>query len=152
MSTLDHLSPKTCPQSVPTLPNRSLGAANDNPAPKPDATKDRERTVLRLALLLALTLVIVSLVILASCLPAQAAGSGMPWEAPLQKILESIEGPVAKVVAVIIIIVTGLSLAFGDMGGGFRRLIQIVFGLSIAFAASSFFLTFFSFSGGAVLA
>src|SRR5262245_57200381 len=45
---------------------------------------------------------------------AIAAGSGMPWEAPLQRILESIEGPVAKVVAVVIIIVTGLSLAFGD--------------------------------------
>ncbi|MBX9590868.1 MAG: TrbC/VirB2 family protein [Hyphomonadaceae bacterium] len=82
---------------------------------------------------------------------AQAAGSGMPWEAPLQRILESIEGPVAKVVAVVIIIVTGLSLAFGDMGGGLRRLIQIVFGLSIAFAATSFFLSFFSFAGGALI-
>jgi type IV secretion system protein TrbC len=82
---------------------------------------------------------------------AYAAGSGMPWEAPLQRILESIEGPVAKVVAVIIIIVTGLSLAFGDMGGGLRRLIQIVFGLSIAFAATSFFLSFFSFAGGALI-
>ena len=30
-------------------------------------------------------------------------------------------------------------------------MIQIVFGLSIAFAASSFFLTFFSFGGGALL-
>ena len=83
--------------------------------------------------------------------PAHAAGSGMPWEAPLQRILESIEGPVAKVVAVVIIIVTGLSLAFGDMGGGLRRLIQIVFGLSIAFAATSFFLSFFSFAGGALI-
>jgi type IV secretion system protein TrbC len=82
---------------------------------------------------------------------AFAAGSGMPWEAPLQSILESIEGPVAKIVAVIIIIVTGLALAFGDTSGGFRRLVQIVFGLSIAFAASSFFLSFFSFGGGAVL-
>lgn len=82
---------------------------------------------------------------------AEAAGSGLPWEAPLQRILESIEGPVAKVVAVIIIIVTGLSLAFGDMGGGFRRLIQVVFGLSIAFAATSFFLSFFSFAGGALI-
>ena len=80
-----------------------------------------------------------------------AAGSSMPWEAPLQSILESIEGPVAKIVAVIIIIVTGLSLAFGDTSGGFRRLIQIVFGLSIAFAASSFFLSFFSFGGGALV-
>ena len=82
---------------------------------------------------------------------ANAAGSGMPWEAPLQRILESIEGPVAKVVAVVIIIVTGLSLAFGDMGGGLRRLIQIAFGLSIAFAATSFFLSFFSFAGGALI-
>jgi type IV secretion system protein VirB2 len=84
-------------------------------------------------------------------MPAHAAGSGMPWEAPLQRILESIEGPVAKVSAVVIIILTGLSLAFGDMGGGIRRLVQIVFGLSIAFAATSFFLTFFSFAGGALI-
>ena len=80
---------------------------------------------------------------------ALGSGSGMPWEAPLQRILESIEGPVAKVVAVVTIIMTGLSLAFGDMGGGLRRLVQIVFGLSIAFAATSFFLSFFAFAGGA---
>jgi type IV secretion system protein VirB2 len=83
--------------------------------------------------------------------PALAAGSSMPWEAPLQKILDSVEGPVSKIVAVIIIIVTGLTLAFGETAGGFRRLIQIVFGLSIAFAASSFFLSFFSFGGGALV-
>ena len=82
---------------------------------------------------------------------AQAAGSGMPWEEPLQQVLESVQGPVAKIVAVIIIITTGLTLAFGETAGGFRRLIQIVFGLSIAFAASSFFLSFFSFGGGALV-
>jgi len=83
--------------------------------------------------------------------PAFAAGSNMPWEQPLNQILQSVEGPVAKIIAVIIIIVTGLSLAFGDTSGGFRRLVQIVFGLSIAFAASSFFLSFFSFGGGVVI-
>ena len=83
--------------------------------------------------------------------PAFAAGSNMPWEAPLQAILDSIQGPVARIVAVIIIIVTGLTLAFGDSSGGFRRLIQLVCGLSIAFAASSFFLTFFNFAGGAIV-
>jgi type IV secretion system protein VirB2 len=82
---------------------------------------------------------------------AQAAGSGMPWEEPLQKVLESVQGPVAKIIAVIIIITTGLTLAFGETGGGFRKLIQIIFGLSIAFAASSFFLSFFSFGGGALI-
>ena len=43
----------------------------------------------------------------------------MPWEQPLQQILQSIEGPVAKIVAVIIIIATGLALAFGDTSGWF---------------------------------
>ncbi len=83
--------------------------------------------------------------------PAYAAGTNMPWEQPLNQILDSIQGPVAKVISVIVIIVTGLTLAFGETSGGFRRLIQIVFGLSIAFAASSFFLTFFQFGGGAVI-
>ena len=95
------------------------------------------------------TSVLVSICLAVS--PALAAGSNMPWEQPLNQILQSVEGPVAKIIAVIIIIVTGLSLAFGDTSGGFRRLIQIVFGLSIAFAASSFFLSFFSFGGGVVI-
>jgi len=95
----------------------------------------------------ALTAIITTLL----SMSAQAAGSNMPWEAPLDSVLESVQGPVLRIVAVIIIIATGLTLAFGDSSGGFRRLIQIVFGLSIAFAASSFFLTFFSFAGGAMV-
>lgn len=83
--------------------------------------------------------------------PAYAAGSGMPWEAPLQKVLQSIEGPVAKIIAVIVIIATGFSLAFGEVSGGFRKLIQIIFGLSVAFAAASFFLPLLGFSGGALV-
>ena len=82
---------------------------------------------------------------------AHAAGSGMPWEGPLTQILSSVEGPIAKIIGTIAIILAGLGLAFGDTGGGFRKLIQIVFGLSIAFTATSFFLSFFSFGGGAVL-
>jgi type IV secretion system protein VirB2 len=83
--------------------------------------------------------------------PAWAGGSGMPWETPLQSIVDSVQGPVAKVIGVIIIVITGLTLAFGDTSGGFRKLIQIVFGLSVAFAASSFFLSFLSFGGGALV-
>jgi type IV secretion system protein VirB2 len=92
-----------------------------------------------------------AVVTVAAASTARAAGSNMPWEQPLNQILQSVEGPVAKILAVIIIIVTGLTLAFGDTSGGFRRLIQIVFGLSIAFAASSFFLAFFSFGGGVLI-
>ena len=107
------------------------------------------RLAIRHAAMAAASLTTVLLVLSST---AHAAGSSMPWEQPLQQVLQSVEGPVAKIVAVIIIIVTGLTLAFGDTSGGFRKLVQIVFGLSIAFAASSFFLSFFSFSGGAVLA
>jgi len=94
---------------------------------------------------------VTSLVFALATAPAFAAGSNMPWEQPLNQILESVQGPVAKVISVIIIVITGLTLAFGETSGGFRRLIQIVFGLSIAFAASSFFLSFFQFGGGALV-
>lgn len=75
--------------------------------------------------------------------------------------IESIEGPVARSVAVIIIVTVtvtvteltlALALALGCTSGSFRRLVQSVFGLSIAFAASLFFLSFFSFASGAVVA
>lgn len=88
-------------------------------------------------------------IVAAVSLPAHAAGSGMPWEGPLTQVLASIEGPVARILATVVIILTGLALAFGESGGGMRKLLQIVFGLSIAFAATSFFLSFFSFGGGA---
>ena len=106
------------------------------------------RLAIRHAVMVAANLSTVLLVLSST---AHAAGSSMPWEQPLQQVLQSVEGPVAKIVAVISIIVTGLTLAFGDSSGGFRRLIQIVFGISIAFAASSFFLSFFSFGGGVVV-
>jgi type IV secretory pathway VirB2 component (pilin) len=108
-------------------------------------TSDVHRTRVRL------TAAATSIAIALMTAPAYAAGTNMPWEQPLTQILDSIQGPVAKVISVIVIIVTGLTLAFGETSGGFRRLIQIVFGLSIAFAASSFFLTFFSFGGGALV-
>ena len=113
-----------------------------NPLPRPARLHGLARPAIQGLMLAAFMLLLAG--------TAQAAGSSMPWEGPLQSILESIQGPVARIVAVIII-ATGLALAFGDTSGGFRKLIQIVFGLSIAFAASSFFLSFFSFSGGAVV-
>jgi len=79
--------------------------------------------------------------------PVWAAASGMPWEAPLQAILNSISGPVAQAVGVIAIIIFGLALAFSD-GGGLRTALGIVFGLAIAFSATSFGVSFFGFAGG----
>lgn len=95
--------------------------------------------------------ILLILVILLLSNSAFAAGSGMPWEGPLQQILDSISGPISRSIGVVSIIVTGLGLAFGEGGGGMRRMLWVVFGLTIAFASTSFFLSFFGFSSGALI-
>lgn len=81
---------------------------------------------------------------------ATGGGGGMPWEGPLTAVADSLTGPVARSIAILIIVATGLTLAFGDVGQGFKKLIQILFGLAIAFAAASFFLPLVG-GGGAVI-
>lgn len=135
-----HVTPQPAQLASPVDPSQPIQPV---PPKKPSVLREARRH-------LASSTALATIMVMAA-VPAHASGSSMPWEEPLEKILESIEGPVAKIVAVIIIITTGLALAFGDTSGGFRRLIQIVFGLSIAFAASSFFLSFFSFGGGALV-
>jgi len=80
---------------------------------------------------------------------AYATTTGLPWEAPLQKILDSLTGPVAKILGVIAIVIAGFGIAFGEAGSGMRRIFQIVLGLSIAFTASTLVVSLFGFSGGA---
>ena len=80
---------------------------------------------------------------------AYAAETGLPWEGPLEKILASLTGPVAKVLGVIAIVIAGFGIAFGESGGAMRRIFQIVLGLSIAFTASSLVVSLFGFSRGA---
>ena len=83
--------------------------------------------------------------------PAWAAGGGtaMPWEGPLQTIQASLAGPVARAIGVIAIITTGLGFAFSEGGTVMRRGIGIVFGLAIAFTATTFVGTFFNMTAGA---
>jgi|WetSurMetagenome_2_1015567.scaffolds.fasta_scaffold271578_1 type IV secretion system protein TrbC len=79
---------------------------------------------------------------------AHATTTGLPWEGPLEKILDSLTGPVAKILGVLAIVIAGFGIAFGEAGSGIRRLFQIVLGLSIAFTASSLIVSLFGFSGG----
>jgi len=81
---------------------------------------------------------------------AYASTTGLPWEGPLQKILDSLTGPVAKILGVIAIVLAGFGIAFGEAGSGMRRIFQVVLGLSIAFTASTLVVTLFGFSGGTV--
>ena len=73
----------------------------------------------------------------------------MPWESPLTTIMNSISGPVAKVVCVLGICGAGATLMWGEAGGGMKLMLKIVIGASIALGASSLLLNLFNFSGGA---
>lgn len=80
---------------------------------------------------------------------ADAGDAGaMPWEGPLQKVMDSISGPVAKILGVIVIVIAGLGIAFGEAGSGVRKLFQVVMGLAIAFSAASIVATLYNPSAG----
>jgi type IV secretion system protein VirB2 len=79
---------------------------------------------------------------------ALAGSAGMPWEGPLNRLLQSLTGPVAKAVGVFSIVGLGFGIAFSEGGSGLRKALWVVLGLAIAFSATSFFLSFMGFSGG----
>jgi type IV secretory pathway VirB2 component (pilin) len=82
---------------------------------------------------------------------AAAAGGGgnpLPWEGPLNQVLASFTGPVAKALCILAIVVLGFGFAFSE-GGGLRRILGLLLGVSIAVTATSFGVTFFGFDGGA---
>ena len=83
-------------------------------------------------------------------LAGTTGGTSMPWETPLQTIQDSLAGPVAKAVGIIAIVVTGLGFAFAEGGSAMRKGVGIVFGLAIAFTATTFISSFFNLTSGAV--
>ena len=96
-------------------------------------------------------IVIATMIMSFICPELFAADSGMPWEDPLNQITDSLTGPVARSVGLIALAVTGLTLAMGEAGGIFRRLVQVVFGLSIAFSAATWGMSLFGTASGALL-
>jgi len=98
-----------------------------------------------------LTSLTTGLVLASLASPALAGGSGMPWEGPLQQVVNSLTGPVAQAGGVIAVTMFGLGVAFSESGSGLRRGVSILFGIAIAFAAASFFMGFFGFGGGATI-
>ena len=80
---------------------------------------------------------------------AHGAGAGMPWETPLNNFLTSLTGPVAKIVGVAAVVITGLGIAFSEGGSGMPKIVTVASGLTIAFSATTFFLPLFGYAGGA---
>lgn len=72
----------------------------------------------------------------------------LPFVSTMKTLKDAISGPFLLAAAIIMIVVTCLMLAFGEWGDGFKKIINIVLWLSVAFAATSFITTLFG--GGAV--
>lgn len=66
---------------------------------------------------------------------ATTSGPPMPWDAPLQTLLDNLQGTVARILVTVAVVVTGLLFAFGESGGAFRRVFGIAFGAAIALGA-----------------
>ena len=78
-------------------------------------------------------------IILASVAPALASsGGGLPWEGPLEKIQESITGPVAGYIALAAVAIAGGMLIFGGELNDFaRRLMYVVLVAGILLGATT---------------
>lgn len=69
---------------------------------------------------------------------AKSVYAALPWEDPLDTVVESLTGPVAQGVSVIARVVMGGLLAFGELGAVAKRGIMILFGIAMALFASNF--------------
>lgn len=67
-----------------------------------------------------------------------SAYAALPWEDPLDTVVESLTGPVAQGVSIIACVVMGGLLAFGELGAVAKRGIMILFGIAMALFASNF--------------
>lgn len=93
-------------------------------------------------------LVLACLVIDAS---AANLNTGMPWEGPMDKVVESITGPVARCGGAVALTITGLAWAFGVGNDILQRGAKIGTALSIAFNGASHLLPILGFANGLLL-
>ena len=95
------------------------------------AWRDLECALRRPGSTLPLILGVTLLLTVAEPVLAQAA----PWERPICMVARSLSGPVAKAVAIIAIVITGLLIAFSEVGGLFKTLLGLLGGASFALLA-----------------
>ena len=85
------------------------------------------------------------------CASASNLGTGMPWEDPMDKVVKSITGPVAKASGVVALTATGLAWAFGIGNDMVQKGAKVGTALSIAFNATSHLLPLLGFAQGLLI-
>jgi type IV secretion system protein VirB2 len=82
---------------------------------------------------------------------AGAAGGGLPWEAPLQRVADSLTGPVALAVSLIALMVAGGTLVFGGELSEFaRRSCVAVLAIAFLVLGAGFMTQLFGVAGATV--
>lgn len=79
---------------------------------------------------------------------SNAMAANLPFTSTLTVLKNAVTGPFLLAAALIMIVVTCVMLAFGEWGDGFKKLINIVLWLSIAFGATSFVSSLFGGAAG----
>ena len=80
--------------------------------------------------------------------PAWASSAGMPWEGPMQRLVQSLTGPIAKGIGIAAIVGCGLGIAFSEGGSGLKKVLWVTIRLAVTFSAATWGLSFMGFSGG----
>ncbi|WP_299693418.1 TrbC/VirB2 family protein [uncultured Vibrio sp.] len=81
-----------------------------------------------------------------------ASSTGMPWEDPLTRIVDSITGPVAFGASVLGIVVAGGSLLFGgDLDGFVQKIMILALVVAVVVGATNLLGTLFGVSGALIL-
>jgi type IV secretion system protein VirB2 len=96
-------------------------------------TTDRpiRSTVSRAASLIAL----VALTLPVHAAHAAGGGAAMPWDGPLNSLVNNLTGPTVRALVIVAIVAAGLLWAFTRHEEGLKRLGQIAFGGAIAMGA-----------------
>lgn len=83
---------------------------------------------------------VIPVLVLALASPALAAATAdtFPWTPVLQRIVDSLRGPVAHLLIMLAIVVSGFVFALVEMSYGMHRLIGVAFGGAIAIGVLTF--------------
>ena len=86
---------------------------------------------------IAFSLVILFFVALSPHDAHASLSSGLPWEEPLNILFNSLSGPVARIIAALAIVITGLYFMLGEPGRAGQRLVGGAFGIALALGSVS---------------
>jgi type IV secretion system protein VirB2 len=101
--------------------------------------------VLAYAFVIALASALLVLLLPSLAHAASTGGTGLQWETPLQKIRDSVTGPVAYAISLLGIVVTGAVLVFGgEINEFIRRIIMLVMVVSLMVFAADILNTLFN--------